>query len=153
MQRDTTPASSKVGAPVFKLIVVFVETTTLPLHKTKNKPPPKTATLKEVAVFICMEMKPKGKWGSGCFWTWDSGDALCPLWEKAGKSHVIPSGSGRWHYEFHLVPCMPLPRPCLSSSLICWQHGPAGNQRQMWTHAVHRSSSRYRKDDLAFERQ
>lgn len=36
MQRDTTPASSKVGAPVFKLIVVFAETTTLPLHKKQK---------------------------------------------------------------------------------------------------------------------
>lgn len=45
MQRDTTPASSKVGAPVFKLIVVFAETTTLPLHKKKNKPPPQNCHL------------------------------------------------------------------------------------------------------------
>lgn len=93
MQRDTTPASSKVGAPVFRLIVVFAETTTLPLHKKKKN---KTATLKGVAKlyscwqFICMETKLKGEWGSGCFWTWDSGDALCPLWEEVRKGTLFP---------------------------------------------------------------
>lgn len=57
------------------------------------------------------------------FLTLDSGDAQCPLWEEAGKSHIIPSGSGRQRYEFHLVLSVPLPRPCLSSSLTCWQQG------------------------------
>lgn len=66
----------------------------------------------------------------------------CPFWEEVGKSRIVPSGSGRWHCEFHLVLSVPLPRPCLSSSLTYRQHGPAGNQRQLCAQAVQCVSSR-----------
>lgn len=108
--------------------------------------------------FMSMEMKFKGETAHGCWETIASSSwhriqgmslSLCPFREEVGKSHIFPSGSGRRNCEFHLVLSVPLPRPCLSSSLTCWQHGPVGNQRQMCTRAVHRSSSRYRKDDLA----
>ncbi len=168
MQRDTTLASSKVGAPVFKLIVVLAQNHHFPpAHPVRKKLPlSKNHIMKSPSYsywhFMSMEMKFKGETAHGCWetiasssWHWIQGMSLslCPFWEEVGKSHIIPSGSGRRHCEFHLVLSVPLPRPCLSSSLTCWQHGPAGNQRQMCAHAVHRSSSRYRKDDLASRRQ
>lgn len=166
MQRDTTPASSKVGAPVFKLIVVLAQNHHFPpAHQVRKKPPlSKNHIMKSPSYsywhFMCVAMKFKGEKARGCwgnyslfFLTLDSRDALRPFRQDVGKSHIIPSGSGRWHYEFHLVLSVPLPRPCLDSSLTCWRHRPSGNQRQMCTHAEHRSSSRYRKDNLATERQ
>lgn len=133
MQRDTTPASSKVRAPVFKLIVVLAQNHHFPpTHPARKKKLPlsKNAIMKPPSNspwhFMCTGMKFEGETARGCWGNYslfflklDSRDAPRPFRQDVGKSHIIPSGSGRRHYEFHLVLSVPLPRPCLNSSLTC----------------------------------
>lgn len=90
MQRDTTPASSKVGAPVFKLIVVFAETTTLPLHKTKNKTPPKLPPWKKSQCSYAWRWSPKANGVLGASGRGIQGMLCVPSERKQARATLFP---------------------------------------------------------------
>lgn len=76
MQRDTTLARSKVGAPVFKLIVVLAQNHHFPpAHpvREKNCHFQRTTPVKSPSYgywhFMCMGMKFKGETAHGCWET------------------------------------------------------------------------------------